>query len=281
MKLLRIHTVKTIDIETPSDERCPLEIKGFYEQQETDETDKKNKFEEAEKSIKKIREEQKKKLDEEDKSSGKNLRDGCEEQEDKCNEEDISSPEKLADGSKEQERKLSEGDISSPEKLGDSSEEQDKLNEGNKSSPGKAGDGSEEQEEELNEGDKSSSQNVSNNSEEQYKVRGEKFIYRLAVLLLILTGFFEDFPVVIATFYTAVSPACGTPARQEVGSVLTMTTIISAMMNSLWTMIILFCELCGCQKWTHIRLYFSETDSGSNSPLSHTCYSSRSIGSRS
>ena len=52
VKLFRIHTVKTIDIETPSDDRIPLEIKGFYEQKETDETDKKNKFEEAEKSIK-------------------------------------------------------------------------------------------------------------------------------------------------------------------------------------------------------------------------------------
>ena len=28
-----------------------------------------------------------------------------------------------------------------------------------------------------------------------------------------------------------------------------MVTILSAMMNSLWTMIILFCELCGCEKF--------------------------------
>ena len=177
------------------------------------------------------------------------MRDDCEEQEDKCNEEDISSPEKLADGSKKQERKLNEGDISSPENLGDGSEEQDRLNKGNISSPGKVRDGTEEQEEKLNKGDISSSQIVSNNSEAQYKVRGEKCIYRLAVFLLILTGFFEDFPVVIITFHTAASPFCGTPARQEVGSVITMATIISAMMNSLWTMIILFYELCGCQKF--------------------------------
>ena len=106
------------------------------------------------------------------------------------------------------------------------------MKETNLPSSGKMRDGTEEQEEKLNKGDITSSQIVSNNSAAQYKARGEKCICRLTILLLILTGFFEDFPVVIVTFYTAVSPVCGTPARQEVGSVVTMTTIISAMMNS-------------------------------------------------
>ena len=148
----------------------------------------------------------------------------------------------------EKQKTLDKGNKSSPGKIKDGSEEQEKkLDEGDKSSPGNVGDDNEEQEEKLDKGKKSSPGNVRDDSE-QYKVRGEKCIYRLAILLLILTGFFEDFPVVIVTFYTAVSPTCGTPARQEVGSVLTMTTIISSMMNSLWTLIILFYELCSCQK---------------------------------
>ena len=84
--------------------------------------------------------------------------------------------------------------------------------------------------------------------EQEKKDKPQKHISRLAILILILTGLFEDFPVVIVMFYTAVTRICGAPARQEVGSGLTMATIISSMLNSLWTMIILFCELCGCQK---------------------------------
>ena len=70
-------------------------------------------------------------------------------------------------------------------------------------------DGSKEKEEKLNEEDKSSPENVRNDGEELYDVGGEKCIYRLAIILLILTGFLEDFPVVIVTFYTATSTACG------------------------------------------------------------------------
>ena len=84
--------------------------------------------------------------------------------------------------------------------------------------------------------------------EEKSIDRRQKYVYRSAIVILMLTGLLEDLPVVIVTFYTAASPSCGFPARQEVGSVLTMVTILSAMLNSLWTMIILFCELCDCQK---------------------------------
>ena len=76
----------------------------------------------------------------------------------------------------------------------------------------------------------------------------EKCIYRLGVLILILTGLLEDLPVVLLVFYTVAMPICNSPARQEIGSGLTMATVISSMMNSLWTMIILYCELCGCKK---------------------------------
>ena len=93
--------------------------------------------------------------------------------------------------------------------------------------------------------------------EQEKKDKPEKHISRLAILILILTGLFEDFPVVIVMFYTAVTRICGAPARQEVGSGLTMATIISSMLNLLWTMIILFCELCGCQKLFQINFISS------------------------
>ena len=79
------------------------------------------------------------------------------------------------------------------------------------------------------------------------KGRHFKLVYRCAILLLILTGLLEDFPVVVVSYCTSVVPICGTPARQEVGSVHTLVTILSSMLNSLWTMILLFSELCGYQ----------------------------------
>ena len=234
VKLFRIHTLETSDDENPSDERrgCPHEIRAYSEQQET-------KVDETEKTVKKIREDQEDNLDEGEKSS----------------------PEKLGDENEKEEEKLNEGDKSSPEKLGDENKEQEeKLDEGEKSSPENVGDGSEKEEEKLDEGDKSSEGNVRDVSEKQYKVREGKWIYRLALILLILTGLFEDFPVVIITFHTAASPFCGLPARQEVGSVVTMVTIISSMINSLWTMIILFYELCGCQKKFNAVYYYKRYD---------------------
>ena len=286
LKLFRIHRMETSDIENPSDERrvSPQEIRGFYEQEtKVNEAEKavKKIIEEQEKKLEEIdksppgkvrdgSEEQEERPNEGNISPPGNVRNYSQEQEETLNEGDISSPGKVRDESEEEEEKLNETNKSSPgnvrddrkeeeeldkaekssaEKLREDSEEQEEeLNEGDKSSPGKVRNDSQEQEEELIEGDKSSPGNMRNDSVELYEVGGEKCIYRLAIILLILTGFLEDFPVVIVTFYTATSTACGMPARQEGGSVLTMTTIISAMMNSLWTMIILFGELCDCQK---------------------------------
>ena len=282
VKIFRIHKMETSDVENPSHERqvSPRGIRGFCEQQEI-------KVDEKEKAVKKIREEQgeksspeklgdeneeeEQKLDEGEKSSPEKLGDENEEEEEKLNKGN-SSPENVGDGSKEEEEKLDEGENSSLGNVRDVSEEkeekpdeadksfpenvdygskeqEEKLDDGENSSTGNLRDNSEEEEEKDDEGNKSSQGNVTDVSEKQYEDRGGKWIYRLAVILLILTGIFEDFPVVIITFHTAASPVCGTPARQEVGSVVTMVTIISAMMNSLWTMVILFYELCGCQKF--------------------------------
>ena len=140
-----------------------------------------------------------------------------------CNKQEMNIDE--MEKSFDRKQKLDEGDKSSSQIVRDDRDDQEKTDEEDISSPGKPRE----------------------NSKEQYKVREQNCIYRLTLLLLIFTGFFEDFPVVLVTFYTAASPTCGTPARQEVGSLVTMVTIISSMMNSLWTMIILLCELHGFQ----------------------------------
>ena len=90
-----------------------------------------------------------------------------------------------------------------------------------------------------------SSQENENEDEYNYFL-GDRAVQRLGILVLILIGFLEDLPVVIALIYTSVMPLCGVPAKQAIGSGVTLATIISSMLNSLWTMILLLSELCKC-----------------------------------
>ena len=80
------------------------------------------------------------------------------------------------------------------------------------------------------------------------KYNSSTTINRLGILARILVGLCEDFPVVLAVFYPTVMPMCGIPAKQKIRSGVTVATIISSMLNSLWTMFCLFCELWGCAK---------------------------------
>ena len=73
-----------------------------------------------------------------------------------------------------------------------------------------------------------------------------KGISQLGIVVRILVGIFEDFPAVVVVFLPPTLPMCGVPAKQHIGSGVTLATIISSMLNSLWTMILLFCELCRC-----------------------------------
>ena len=131
---------------------------------------------------------------------------------------------------------------------------------------------SEEQEKKLDETEEYRDRLGEDGEEQKKKWERQKYVYRLALILLILTGLMEDFPVVIVTFYIAVSPTCGTPARQEVGSVVTMVTILSSMLNSLWTMVILFCELCSCQKFCkNIAPCCRQKDDTSSKQTSKSC----------
>ena len=85
-----------------------------------------------------------------------------------------------------------------------------------------------------------------NEEEQEVTFNGSKGISRLGILVRILVGFLEDLPVVVSVYYPTVMPMCGIPAKQSAGSGVALATIISSMLNSLWTMICLICELCGC-----------------------------------
>ena len=52
----------------------------------------------------------------------------------------------------------------------------------------------------------------------------------LEVLVLILMGVFEDFPVVVLLFSAT--------------SATTLVTVVSSVMHSVWTMVIILCKLC-------------------------------------
>ena len=86
----------------------------------------------------------------------------------------------------------------------------------------------------------------SEENEWENKCEGGKGISQLGIVVRILVGIFEDFPAVVVVFFPPTLPMCGVPAKQHVGSGVTLATIISSMLCSLWTMILLFYELCGC-----------------------------------
>ena len=71
---------------------------------------------------------------------------------------------------------------------------------------------------------------------------------RLGMTVKFLVGLLEDLPVVVLLYYSAVIPFCGVPASRERSSPTTIATVVSAMLNSMWTMFILYWELCGCNK---------------------------------
>ena len=85
-----------------------------------------------------------------------------------------------------------------------------------------------------------------NDAQKNEPTNGTKCLEIMNVLLLILSGLFEDFPGLLLIFYASSLPGCGTPTRYERGSAITITTVVSSMLNSLWTMALLFCGIFGC-----------------------------------
>ena len=71
---------------------------------------------------------------------------------------------------------------------------------------------------------------------------------RLGFIVRMMTGLFEDLPVVILLYLSVSMPLCGVPAKRERYSPTTIATVVSSMLNSMWTMFVLYWELCGCNK---------------------------------
>ena len=104
-----------------------------------------------------------------------------------------------------------------------------------------------------------------NGDEQEEKSSSNRTVNRLRIAVLILAGMLEDFPNVIVIYHTALMPLCGSKTKQEIGSGVTIATIVSSMLNSLWTMICLFFELCSCAKRNPKELILNGEDSDENS----------------
>ena len=74
------------------------------------------------------------------------------------------------------------------------------------------------------------------------------FSERLGFIIRLLIGLLEDLPVVLLLYYAVTIPICGVPAKRESSSPTFIATVVSSMLNSMWTMFMLYWELCGCTK---------------------------------
>ena len=84
--------------------------------------------------------------------------------------------------------------------------------------------------------------NLRNIQESEYNSSKVGFTVRL------LIGLMEDLPVMILLYYAMIIPFCGVPGKQERYSPTTVATLGSSMLNSIWTMFILYWDLFGCYK---------------------------------
>ena len=71
---------------------------------------------------------------------------------------------------------------------------------------------------------------------------------RVGFTVRLLIGLMEDLPVVILLYYSMVIPFCGISQVEESLSPTALATVVSSMLNSLWTLFILYWDLFGCNK---------------------------------
>ena len=77
--------------------------------------------------------------------------------------------------------------------------------------------------------------------------RGERNVYKwLGLTVRLSIGLMEDLPVVILLYNSVAMPLCGIPAKRESSSPTTIATVVSAMLNSMWTVFVLCWDLFGC-----------------------------------
>ena len=87
---------------------------------------------------------------------------------------------------------------------------------------------------------------VKSSTQKKRAINGRNCLRIFNIFLLLMTGLLEDFPALLLIFYASSLPGCGTPTRYELGSAITMTTVVSSMLNATWTRILLAFELYGC-----------------------------------
>ena len=71
---------------------------------------------------------------------------------------------------------------------------------------------------------------------------------RVGFTIRLLIGLMEDLPVVILLYYSMVISVCGISILDERLSTTTIAVVVSSMLNSMWTMFILYWDLFGCYK---------------------------------
>ena len=70
---------------------------------------------------------------------------------------------------------------------------------------------------------------------------------KLSFIVRLLIGLMEDFPLILLLYYSVVIPFCGRPTALD-SSPTTIATVVSSMLNSIWTLLILYWDLFGCYK---------------------------------
>ena len=74
------------------------------------------------------------------------------------------------------------------------------------------------------------------------------FSDRLGMIVRLLTGLLEDLPVVMILYFSVVIPFCGVSTSHEWSSPITIATVVTSMLNSMWTMFVLYWDLFKCIK---------------------------------
>ena len=95
----------------------------------------------------------------------------------------------------------------------------------------------------VNESRDSEEENAKSTAQKKRAINGRNRLKILNIFILLITGMFEDFSALLLIFYVSSLPGCRSPVRYELGTAITIVTVISSMLNALWTRILLAFEL--------------------------------------
>ena len=95
---------------------------------------------------------------------------------------------------------------------------------------------------------KRSSSNKTKKWKSIQKAEDTSSLSRVGFTVKLLTGLMEDLPTIILIFYSSIIPICGISQIPERYSPTTIATVVSSVLNSMWSMFILYWDLFGCNK---------------------------------